>query len=122
MKTNLRYLLNTGFAAAVDFGSLFVIHQLLKVDITIAVAISFSLAFVANFFGSKLWVFKTGDETERKKGSLPKFALLTGANLLIQTVGVTALVNLGLYYLLAKCLLVGLMFFVNYFVSKKVIF
>jgi putative flippase GtrA len=115
-------LVNVGLVAALDFGALFFFHQIVQLDISTSVVLGFSAAFAANYISSRIWVFRSNESRNTKRASLPKFALLTFANLLIQSVGVTALVAAGLNYLIAKGILVGAMFFVNYTVSKKLIF
>jgi putative flippase GtrA len=122
MMPNYRYLITTGSAALTDFVLLYILHKSLNLNITLSVAISFSAAFLVNYVGSRRWVFKKDSHSAPRESSFVKYTSLTIANLFVQSFGVTGLVYVGVNFLLAKIILVAILFFVNFVISKRFIF
>jgi putative flippase GtrA len=117
--TFLRFVSNSVFLFAFDFFLLFILHSILDVELRIAVAASFTIAFTLSFCINTFWVFGLTDLNGK---SLFRFMLLTFGNLLLQVLGVQHLSQIGFNYLLAKIIVVALLFILNFEISRRFIF
>jgi putative flippase GtrA len=76
-------------------------------------------AFAVNFSLNSFWVFQ-GDEFSGR--SLIRFIQLVVFNLVVQAAFVPLLTNSGLNYLVAKLVVVGVLFVVNFQISRRYVF
>ena len=104
---------------SVDFALLFAFHSILELDLRISIVMAFVSAFAVNFSLNSFWVFQ-GDEFSGK--SLIRFIQLVIFNLAVQAAFVPLLTNSGLNYLVAKLIVVAILFAVNFQLSRKYVF
>jgi putative flippase GtrA len=115
----VRFLTVGVLSVAVDTGSLYVLHGVLKVWLPVATALAYLVAFVVNFGLNRLWVFADNGQLF---GQLWRYLLLVAVNLGATVLLVSGLAATGLPYLVAKlCTAAGLAV-VNFFVSRRWIF
>ncbi|MGK5740703.1 GtrA family protein [Micromonospora sp. URMC 103] len=115
----VRFLLVGGLSVAVDAGSLFVYHGVLRIPIPVAAALSFLTSFWVNFALNRAWSFGSSGQVVPQVG---RYLALVLANLTANVVLVSALTWGGTPYLLAKVLTTASLAVVNYLVSRRWIF
>ena len=115
----LRFGATAVIVFSVDFALLFAFHSILKLDLRISIVLAFVSAFAVNFSLNSFWVFQ-GDEFSGK--SLIRFVQLVVFNLAIQAAFVPLLTNSGINYLVAKLVIVALLFAINFQLSRKYVF
>ena len=84
-----------------------------------AVVLGFLSAFLISFNTQKNWVFESSSSAT---SALGRFTLVVIGNLMAQVLLISFLVGLGVNYIMAKIALVGILFFVNYYISRKWIY
>ena len=115
----LRFGATAVIVFSVDFALLFVFHSILELDLRLSIVMAFMSAFAVNFSLNSFWVFQ-GDEFSGK--SLIRFIQLVVFNLAVHAVFVPLLTNSGLNYLVAKLIVVVILFAVNFQISRKYVF
>ena len=115
----LRFGATAVIVFSVDFALLFVFHSILELDLRLSIVMAFISAFAVNFSLNSFWVFQ-GDEFSGK--SLIRFSQLVAFNLAVQAVFVPLITNSGLNYLVAKLIVVAILFAVNFQISRKYVF
>ena len=115
----LRFGATAVIVFSVDFALLFVFHSVLELQLRPSIVIAFLSAFAVNFSLNSFWVFQ-GDEFSGR--SLIRFIQLVMFNLVVQAVFVPLLTNTGLNYLVAKLIVVVMLFTVNFQISRKYVF
>jgi putative flippase GtrA len=115
-RSSVRFLIVGGVSLAVDTGLLFLLHGVAGILLPVATALAFSVAFVVNFALNHLWAFESSVGLVGRR--MLRYLALVTANLVVTVVSVSVLTTLGLPYLVAKVLCTGLLFIVNYLVSK----
>ncbi len=110
------------FSGATDLIVLFILHQLLGVDIIFATSFAFVAAFMISFSLQKLWTFRNYNH-KRLPRQLVLYLLNAFINMSLNAFAMHYLVNnLEIWYLLAQImvnLVLGIFNFINY---KFVIF
>ena len=114
-----KFAISSALAASVDFFVYTFTYAVLGVDITLAVALGFLSAFLISFNTQKNWVFESSSSATNALG---RFTFVVICNLMAQVLLVSFLVELGVNYIMAKIALVGILFFVNYYISRKWIY
>lgn len=124
-----RYVLVGSLAAAVDFGTLFLLRETILKDsaggLYLATAGGFFSGLVVNYILSLTFVFRSARQTGAGKG-MGGFALTALVGLV--GLGLTELGMwfgtdcLGLYYLFVKVIVTGLVLIWNYLARKYFIF
>lgn len=107
-------------SAVVDVGGLWMLHGLLGVWLPLAAATSFLASFVVNFGLNQRWTFQAQEAQTRAQ--LIRFTILVAANTLVTAVAVTAITGMGLQYLLAKLIVMGVLFVVNFVLLRVWVF
>ncbi|NCN25816.1 glycosyltransferase family 2 protein [Candidatus Falkowbacteria bacterium] len=89
----------------IDFGVLLFLVEVLKINLYLANAVSFGLAVVNTFLLNKFWTFrsKRTDYTQE----FVQFLIVSLIGLTLSLVGLRLLVQLGLWYVLAKIITVA---------------
>jgi putative flippase GtrA len=116
-----RYLVAGGLSFSIDEFCLFVLHGLFHVWLPAATVLAFVLAFGVNFQLNRSWAFAAGGggAVGRQAG---RYGLLVAANLATTTFGVPGLTAAGVYYLISKAVVSGVLVVINYVVSRRWIF
>jgi len=117
-----KYFFVGGIAYTVDFGSLFILTDLVKIHYLISAAIAFTLGLITNYSLSIIWVFSKRTVANKRL----EFILFS----------IIGLVGLGLneviiwfftewvhfHYLISKVFSTVVVFFWNFFARKKILF
>ena len=117
-----KYFFVGGIAYCVDFGSLFILTDIVKVHYLISAAIAFTLGLITNYTLSIIWVFSKRTVADKRL----EFIIFS----------VIGLVGLGLneviiwfftetahfHYLISKIFSTVVVFFWNFFARKKILF
>ena len=118
----LRYIFVGGIAYAVDFGSLFLLTEVVKIHYLISAAIAFILGLLTNYILSIFWVFAKRTLTSKQMEFLI-FAIIGLVGLGLNE-GIiwffTALVHF--HYLMSKVISAIVVFFWNFFARKRILF
>ena len=115
----LRFGATAVIVFSVDFALLYAFHSILELDLRLSIVMAFMSAFAVNFSLNSFWVFQ-GDEFSGR--SLIRFIQLVLFNLVVQAAFVPLLTNSGLNYLVAKLIVVGVLFVVNFQISRRYVF
>ena len=115
-----RFLIVGTLAFFVDYGVLWALVEVLKVNDLIASAISFSVSVIFNYILSTYWVFDC-NEKGSKAGTFVVFLLLSISGLLLNLAIMWLAVGfLQIYYLIAKIGSTGIVMVYN-FITRKFI-
>jgi putative flippase GtrA len=115
----LRFGATAVIVFSVDFALLYAFHSILELELRLSIVMAFMSAFAVNFSLNSFWVFQ-GDEFSGR--SLIRFIQLVLFNLVVQAAFVPLLTNSGLYYLVAKLMVVVVLFVVNFQISRMYVF
>lgn len=123
-----RYVFVGGAATVVDWGSSFVLFQLVfhQKYATAANVIAFILGLITNYIISTIWVF----DSSKVKSRVTEFLSFAGIGVvgLLITIGVTRLFEYklssktSLYQIIAKIVATAISFFWNFFARKYLIY
>lgn len=119
--TALRFALTGGVTFLVDLGCLRVLHGSLGVPLAPAAVISFGIAFLVNFVGSRHFTFPDARDG-RARRQLLRYGLLVGLNLASTLAIVVGLSSVGLNYLLAKVVAAAVNAVANFFAYRHWVF
>jgi putative flippase GtrA len=118
----LKYSFVGGIAYVVDFGSLYLLTDFLKINYLISAAVAFILGLLTNYFLSILFVFPTRTLKSKSK-ELLIFTIIGAVGLgLNEFIIWGATEGLGLHYLISKIISTIVVFFWNFFARKKILF
>jgi putative flippase GtrA len=115
----VRFVVTGGLSAAVDTGTLWLLHGVLGVWLPAATFAGVILAFVVNFLLSRGWVFAARGSAYRQLG---RYLLLAAANWTITVGAVAGLVGLGIHYLVARVAILAVMTAVNFVAYRAWVF
>jgi putative flippase GtrA len=101
----IRYLVIGFLSITIDVGLLFVLHQLVGVDLGIATAVAFIVSLIFNFTMNRSTMSSTGVEGMTRH--VVRFGVLVVANLAITVTVVTLAADAGVPYLVAKLAVVA---------------
>jgi putative flippase GtrA len=112
MRTLLpRYIAVGALSVALDVGALAILHSALGVDLLLATTLAFALALVVNFTLNHRWAFGADGVLGRR---MLRYSVIVAVNYGL-TVGIIAgLTAIGVFYLVAKAVSVGLTAIVNF--------
>lgn len=118
----LRYTFVGGIAFVVDFGSLFVFTEFLKIHYLISAAIAFLLGLLTNYALSVIWVFN-----KRRLGSkyfeFGIFALIGIIGLGFNELFIWFFTeHIHFYYLFSKIISTAFVYLWNFFARKFILF
>jgi putative flippase GtrA len=114
-----RFLIIGVLSFAVDAGTLFLTHGVLKVWLPLATTVAYGLSFVVNFGLNRWWAFGS---TGALRGQAARYLALVGVNFVITLLMVNGIAALGVSYLLAKVMATAVIAGVNYVAYRNWIF
>jgi putative flippase GtrA len=127
----VRFLMVGGLTFTVDEAALYVFHGVARVWLPLATVLAFAIAFGVNFGLNRFWVF-SGTAVGRAAGNgaaegavgrqVGRYVVLVIFNLVVTFVCVPALTALGVFYLISKAVVAGVLAIINYVVSRTWIF
>jgi len=111
-----------GCAYIVDFGTLFVLTEYIKIHYLISAAIAFSLGLITNYTLSIIWVFSKRT-LENKQKEFIIFAVIGLFGLGFNELFIWFFTEItNFYYLISKVFSTVFVFFWNFFARKKILF
>jgi len=117
-----RYVFVGGCAFLFDFGLLWILTDKAHLHYLLSATLSFLLGLCVNYFFSKFWVFSSSSLKD-KKIEFFIFALIgivgLGLNNLFLWIFTTIF---SIHYLLSKIITTGIVFFLNFFARKQILF
>jgi putative flippase GtrA len=116
-----RFVISGGTTFVVDLSLLKFLHGYEHIALLPATTMAFLASFTVTFLISRHWTFPTGRDGRPHHQAL-RFAILVAGNLVTTLLIVGGLVAVGLYYLLAKVIAVGLNAAANFFLYRRWVF
>lgn len=117
----IRYAFVGGAATVADWGCLFILHDMLKIQILLATAIACFAGILVNYFLSKRFVFKQ-EIGIKKRYEFMMHAIIgliaLGFNILLMYV---LNILLGIYYMISKVIVTAVVFVWN-FAARKMLY
>ncbi len=118
----IKYIVAGGTAAVVDIGALYFFKDVLDLPLRLSVALAFLVGFTASFILQKFWAFEE-KSTDRVHAQAVLYFIVSAVNFFLNIIFVSLLVEVfGLWYILAKIIVSGLIAFVSFFIYKIFIF
>ncbi len=114
IKTFLRYSIVGLSGTAVDFGGLLLLVEVGGMQPVVANVISVSLAIINNYLLNKFWTFSIEKKKKLKK-EFAQFVVVSLVGLLINLLLLPLLIQLGIWYVAAKVLIIGIVVLWNFF-------
>ncbi len=117
-----RYTFVGGFAFLIDFSTLYILTDYLKIYYLFSAGIAFILGLIANYFLSVKWVFNSR-KVENRLMEFLLFTLIGLVGLGLNELFLWILTELFLiYYLLSKMITTFVVYFWNFFARKIILF
>lgn len=117
-----RYILAGGAGASTDIFSLYILKGVLDFPLLLSVALAFLAGFVVSFLSQKYWTF-IDHSSEKVHKQAATYFVVTLANFFLNILGMHLLVTvLGIWYLLAKVIVSGIIAVSSFFLYKYLIF
>jgi len=117
-----KYFFVGGIAYTVDFGSLFILTDLVKVHYLISAAIAFTLGLITNYSLSIVWVFSKRTLSNRRLEFIV-FSIIGLVGLGLNEVIIWFFTEwIHFHYLISKIFSTVVVFFWNFFARKKILF
>lgn len=116
----VRYVLVGGTTFVIDFGILFCLHGLLKLNLAGSTSVAYWIAIIYNFVLNRYWTFDAHEKNSLKH-HITTYLLLLVFNYLF-TVTFVSIVGSHINYIIAKALAVLIQMSWTYFIYKNHIF
>lgn len=116
----VRYILVGGTTFIIDFGILYCLHGLLKLNLAGSTSVAYWIAIAYNFFLNRYWTFDVHEKASLKH-HITTYLVLLIFNYLF-TVTFVSIFGTHINYILAKALAVLIQMSWTYFVYKNYIF
>jgi putative flippase GtrA len=117
-----RYTFAGGFAFIVDFGTLFILTEYLKIHYLVSAGIAFIFGLIINYYLSVKWVFNSR-AMEKRWLEFLLFTLIGLVGLGLNELFLWMLTDiLMIYYLLSKVITTFIVYFWNFFARKVILF
>lgn len=118
----IKFVCSGGIVAVVNLSALYLFTDILAIWYLTSSLLAYTISFFVNFFLQKFWTF----EDRAHEGTTFKigiFFLNSLLNLALNTLLMYALVDgLGLWHMLAQCIVIGILMGMNYTVYRLYIF
>ncbi|MFE4976727.1 GtrA family protein [Kitasatospora sp. NPDC056651] len=115
----VRFLFAGGVSTTVDMGTLYVLHGVSHVQLALATFGAVLAGFVTNFLLNRLWAFES---TSPIGGQTVRYLVMAGGNWIGTVLLVGGLVKMGVYYLIARALVLGVLSVANFLGYKHWVF
>jgi putative flippase GtrA len=106
-----KFVVAGGVSVCLDIALLYVLHSVLHLALAAAVITAYAPSLVVNYSLNHAWVFEAEGDLHRR---LVRYLILLGINIGSTLLIVDGLDRLGVYYLLAKVLAVGVNAMLNF--------
>lgn len=117
-----KYFFVGGIAYTVDFGSLYILTDIVKVHYLISAAIAFTLGLVTNYSLSIVWVFSKRTVADKRLEFII-FSIIGLVGLGLNEVIIWFFTEwIHFHYLISKVFSTVVVFFWNFFARKKILF
>lgn len=112
----VRFMVSTGFSAAMSFGLPIALHEWFGIAARIAVAIGFAVAYLGNIALLRLFVFRSNGSWRRQ---IMRYVPINGALRLVEYFGFLVLYeSLRLDYRIAMLIVLGASSFFKFFIYR----
>lgn len=119
MQSLLRFAVTGGLSVGVDVALLAVLHSALHVDLVLAASLGYVASLVVNYSLNHAWVFPSSGDHRRR---LMRYGSLVVLNYGLTIGVVSGLVAAGVYYLVAKLVVVLINAIVNFTLFRSWVF
>jgi putative flippase GtrA/glycosyltransferase involved in cell wall biosynthesis len=118
----MRFALSGGIAAATNLTILYTLTDIVGLWYLLSSVTAFTIAFFVNFYLQKVWTFSDQEHKQTSK-KMVLFLANTLLNLFLNTTLMYLLVDgLHIWYLVAQCIVIGLLAGMNYTIYRLFIF
>jgi len=118
----IKYVFVGGCAYIVDFGTLFILTEYVKIHYLVSAAAAFALGLITNYTLSIIWVFSKRS-LKNKKTEFIIFAVIGIFGLGFNELFIWFFTEItGFHYLISKVISTVFVFFWNFFARKKLLF
>lgn len=115
----LRFATTGGLSVGVDIALLAALHSGLSVPLPVAATAGYFASLVVNYSLNHAWVFEASGQHGRR---MLRYGSLVVLNYALTLVGLTGLVALGLWYLVAKAIVVVVCAVLNFALFRSWVF
>jgi putative flippase GtrA len=119
LRSLVRFAVTGGLSVAVDFVVLTLLHGVLHVDLVLSATLGYLASLVVNYSLNHAWVFQSSGDHGRR---LLKYGSLVVVNYALTIGVVSGLVAVGVYYLLAKLVVVVINAVLNFTLFRSWVF
>ena len=117
MRQFLKFAVVGGIGTCLDIGILFILHDLLGLNLYLSNAVSFSVAVVNNYLLNSFWTF--GDQEKSHGRQIVQFLIVSIVGLLLSSLLLYVFHDVfGLHYLVAKLLSILVVLFWNFTANR----
>jgi len=115
----IRYLVVGFSSAAIELALYYVLHQVFGIHVVASNVIALSAATTYNFIMSRKWTFQSTSNLPR---SIVLYLLLFAWNQLFSSSGIVWLISMGVHFMLAKVITIGIIVSWNFILYRTVVF
>ncbi len=106
-----------GFISAIiDIGVLVLLVEFFNIYVIIANTISFIFAVINSFLLNKYWTFR--DNSKKNVNQFIKFLFISIVGLILNYIFILLLINLNVWYIIAKVIVIIIVAFWNFFANN----
>lgn len=121
-KSIVKFIIAGSFSSGTDLVVLFLMYDLLKMEIVFSTSVAFIMSFVISFTLQKFWTFRNKSQ-ERLTRQFFLYMLTAFFGLNINAAGMHMLVNgFNIWYILAQVIVNLFLGFINFIIYKFIIF
>ncbi|MCW2542611.1 MAG: hypothetical protein JWM40_163 [Frankiales bacterium] len=119
LQSVLRFAVTGGLSVAVDFAVLTLLHGVLDVELVLSASLGYAASLVINYSLNHAWVFQSSGDHRRR---LVKYGSLVVVNYALTIGIVSGLVAVGVFYLIAKLVVVVINALLNFTLFRSWVF
>jgi len=114
-----RFVVAGGISVCVDVLTLYLLHSWAHTSLFVATTAGYGVSLGVNYLLNHTWVFRASGQLNRR---VPRYVALVVVNYVLTVVLVTGLSALGLPYLIAKLIAVGVNAVLNFIAYQRWVF